>query len=182
MSDAEIKNELDKIIKKLKDELSVMRVGRASAMIVENIPVEYYGSMVPLRQISTISVPDARMVFINPWSKESLNDIVKAISSANLGVNITNDGSAVKLVFAPPSEERRKGLIKIMRQNLEKTKVAIRLLREKKREEIKSKEKNKEISEDEKFRREKDLQKLVDEANNNVGQIGEAKEKEIMTI
>jgi len=133
MSDAETKSELDKIIKKFKDELSTMRIGRASAMIVENIQVEYYGSMVPLRQISTISVPDARMVFVNPWSKESLNDIVKAISSANLGVNIANDGSAVKLVFAPPSEERRKDLIKIMHQNLEKTKVAIRLLREKKR-------------------------------------------------
>lgn len=182
MSETETKNELDKIIKKLKDELNTMRIGRASAMIVENIPVEYYGSMVPLKQISTISVPDARMVLINPWAKETLNDVVKAISSANLGANVSNDGSSVKLIFAPPSEERRMDLIKIMRQILEKTKVAVRFLREKKREEIKQKEKNKEMSEDEKFRLEKELQRHIDEASAKVKEIGEAKEKEIMTI
>lgn len=178
----ETKTELDKIIKKLKDELNTMRIGRASAMLVENIPVEYYGSKVPLKQIASISVPDARLVVINPWSKENLNDIVKAVSGADLGANVSNDGVAVKLVFAPPSEERRKDLIKIMHQSLEKTKITIRLFREKKREEIKLKEKNKEISEDDKFRQEKNLQKLIDEANNEIEQIGKTKEKEIMTV
>lgn len=176
------KTELEKIVKKLKEDLSVIRTGRATSMLVENIQVEYYGSKVPLKQIANITVADARLIVIEPWGKENLKDIISAVSAANIGVNPVTDGVVVKLAFPPMNEEERSKMVKLMKERIEKAKVSIRNFRDKERDELKNAEKNKEISKDEKFREEKDLQKVIDEVVANMEKIGEEKEKEIMTV
>jgi ribosome recycling factor len=181
-SSEDTKGDLDKIIKKLKEDLSGMRTGRVSAALAENIQVDYYGSKVPLKQIASITVPDARLIVVEPWGKENLKDIISAISSANLGANPVTDGVAVKIAFPPMNEEERKKTVKLTRERAEKAKISLRFLRDKKREEIKNKEKNKEIGKDDKFRQEKDLQKIIDAAADDIGKISAEKEKEIMTI
>lgn len=181
-SNEEIKEEIDKIIKKSDEDLSAMRTGRASAMLVENIFVEYYGTKVPVKQMANISVPDARMIVIEPWDKNTIKNVVAAISASNLGVNPASDGVAIKIIFPPITEEERQKVVKLMHQRLEKAKISIRQLREKSREEIKASEKNKEIGEDEKFRLEKELQKLVDNAIGEIEKTKEEKEKDIMSV
>lgn len=182
MSIAEIKNELGKIVDKFNEDVKAIRTGHVSATIVENILVEYYGIKVPLKQAANITVPDARMIIIEPWVKENIKDVVAAISAANIGVNPVSDGMTVKLVFPPLNEEERIKTVKLMNQRAEKAKVSIRIYREEQREIVKRQEKNKEIGEDEKFRLDKDIQKAVDESNKKIVEIVEAKEKQIMTI
>lgn len=182
LSNDATKEEIDKIIKKSEEDVSGMRIGRASAMLVENIQVDYYGTRVPLKQMSAITVPDARMIIIEPWAKDTVKNVVAAISASNLGVNPNSDGVTIKLIFPPLSQEEREKVVKLMKQRLEKAKVSIRQLREKNREEIKKMEKNKEISEDEKFRLEKELQKMVDNSMSEIEKTGEEKEKDIMSI
>lgn len=179
---SETKKELDKIISKFNEDLQAMRTGHVSAMLVENILVDYYGTKVPLKQAANITVPNARLIVIEPWVKENIKDVIAAISAANLGANPASDGVTVKIVFPPLNEEERKKTAKLMSQRAEKAKVSIRLLREEKREEIKKREKNKEISEDEKFRLEKELQKAIDGCNVKIGEIVEKKEQQIMSL
>lgn len=178
----EVKSELGKIISKFNEDVKAMRTGHVSAILVENILVDYYGTKVPLKQAANITVPDARLIIIEPWVKENMKDIVAAISAANLGVNPVSDGVTVKLVFPPLNEEERIKTVKSMHQRAEKAKVSVRIFREGQREIVKTQEKNKEISEDEKFRLDKEIQKAVDECNEQIADIVEKKEKQIMTI
>lgn len=182
MSMENVKNELNKITEKTHEDLSALRIGRASAMMVENVLVDYYGTKTPLKQIANISVPDARLIVIEPWAKENLKDIISGINAANLGVNPVSDGVAIKIAFPPMSEEERKKTVKLLSQRVEKAKVSVRLLRDKEREKIKEQEKNKEIGKDEKFRLEKELQKLIDQASGDIEKIAEEKERDIMTV
>ncbi len=177
-----INDELNKIIIKLKEDMAAIRTGRVSTLIVENIPVDYYGTKTPLKQIANISAPDARLIVIEPWSKENMKDIIAVIAGANLGVNPVSDGVAIKIVFPPMSQEEREKTVKLMKQRAEKAKVAIRSLRDEERDAIKESEKNKEIGKDEKFRMEKDLQKDIDQKMGEIEDLAEEKEKEIMTI
>lgn len=178
----EIKSELDKIVDKFNEDVKAMRTGHVSAILVENIMVEYYGTKVPLKQAANITVPDARLIIVEPWVKENIKDVVAAISAANIGVNPVSDGMTVKLVFPPLNEEERLKTVKTMHQRSEKAKVSVRIYREEQREIVKRQEKNKEIGEDEKFRLDKDIQKAVDETNAKIIDIVEKKEKQIMTI
>lgn len=178
----EVKSELDKIINKFNEDVKAMRTGHVSAILVENILVDYYGTKVPLKQAANITVPDARLIIIEPWVKENIKDVVGAISAANLGVNPASDGVTIKLVFPPLNEEERIKTVKLMNQRAEKAKVSVRIFREEQREIIKRQEKNKEIGEDEKFRLDKEIQKAVDECNEKIADIIEKKEKQIMTI
>ncbi len=177
-----INDELNKTITKLKEDLSAIRTGRVSTLIVENILVDYYGTKTPLKQIANISAPDARLIVIEPWSKENMKDIVATIAAANLGVNPVNDGFAIKIVFPPMSQEEREKTVKLMNQRVEKAKVAIRSLRDKERDTIKESEKNKEIGKDEKFRLDKELQKNIDQKVKEIEILADEKEKEIMTV
>jgi len=177
-----INDELNKVLVKLKEDMAAIRTGRVSTLIVENMLVDYYGTKTPLKQIANISAPDARLIVIEPWSKENMKDIVAIIAGANLGVNPVSDGVAIKIVFPPMSQEEREKTVKLMSQRVEKAKVAIRTLRDKERDEIKESEKNKEIGKDEKFRLEKDLQKNIDQKIAEIESLAEEKEKEIMTI
>lgn len=182
MNTSEIKNELSKIINKFNEDLKAMRTGRVSSVLVENILVDYYGAKTPLKQIANITVPDARLIVIEPWVKEIAKDVIAAISAVNLGVNPVNDGVAVKLAFPPLNEEERKKTAKLLNQRTEKAKVSVKMFREDQRERIKNREKNKEISEDEKFRLEKELQKAIDDCNSQIEKTAGEKEKQIMTV
>lgn len=179
---SEHKVSFDKTIEFLKQDISSLRTGRISPSIVESVMVDSYGVKTELMQLAAITSPEPQSIAIKPWDKNILKDIERALSSSDLNVNPIVDGELVRLNFPPLTEESRKDLVKILHKKLEESRITLRGQREKIREDIVSLEKNKEISEDEKFQGLKDLDDLVKEYNENIKKIGEEKEKEIMTI
>jgi ribosome recycling factor len=166
----------------LRMELATIRTGRASPALVEHIKVDYYDTPTPLNQIASINIPEARMIVIQPWDRNALAGIQKAILKSDLGLNPTNDGNVIRLVISPPTEERRKELVKIVRKRLEDRKISVRNLRREALEELKIQEKNKEISQDDMERASTKLQKLTDSFILEIDEIGKEKEAEIMEI
>lgn len=177
-----LKKELEKNNNHFKNEISTLVIGRATPSLVEDIMVDYYGSPAPLKQITTISIPDPRSILIQPWDKGQLKDIEKAINVAQLGFNPINDGKAIRITVPQPTEERRKELVKHLDGIMEKFKICIRNCRENVMRDIKKKEKDKVISEDEKFREQEKVQKIIDEYNKKLEEEAKKKEKEIMTV
>jgi ribosome recycling factor len=169
-------------IEHLKHELATLRTGRASAALVENLVVEYYGTTTPLIGIAQIAIPEPRQITIQPYDKNALKDIEKAVQQSNLGVNPVNDGALIRITLPAMTEERRKELAKVVSQMSEKTRVTIRNIREEIWKEIQRLEKEGEISEDDKIGGKDELQKLVDKWNAEVKKLAENKEQEIMTI
>ncbi len=159
-----------------------LRTGRASPALVENLEVESYGASMPLKSVAAISVPEARQILIKPWDKAMMQPIQKAIQSSNIGLNPIADRDSIRLSIPPLTEERRKELVKTMKQRLEEARIAIRRAREEEMKEIDRKEKGGEISETEKFKQRDAAQKIVDEYNKKIDDTGKEKEKEIMTI
>ena len=178
----EFKQKLEKIIEHLKSEISSLRTGRATPALVEGLEVDYYGSKTPLKAVASISSPSARELVIQPWDKGAVQAIEKAIQSSSLGLNPVTDRDAIRLSIPPLTEERRKELLKILGRHLENAKIQVRREREEILREVDRKEKAKEISENEKFRQKNETQKIVDEINKKIEEIGSAKEKEIMTV
>jgi len=173
---------MKKSVATLEDEFNSMRTGRASAGLFERIKVNYYGQSTPLNQAATISVPEARLVVIQPWDKSLLNEIEKAIQKSELSVNPNNDGKVIRIQIPPLTEERRKELVKFAKNTAEQAKVAIRNIRRDANDDLKKKMKNSDISEDEEKRGIEDIQKLTDTYIENVGSLLEEKEKEIMEV
>lgn len=182
MNIKEKKHEFEKHIAFLKDALRGLRTGRANASLVESLIVEAYGAATPLLHLATISVPDARSILITPWDKALVKDIEKAISFANLGVNPINDGAGVRIVMPPMTEESRKNLLKVLGQKVEHARVGIRGVRDSIREEISKGLKAKELTEDDRFDLQKELDELTRECTGIVETMADEKEKEIMTI
>ncbi|MFZ2522613.1 MAG: ribosome recycling factor [Minisyncoccia bacterium] len=178
-SSVNFKNSLRDTEEWLRKELSGIRTGRASPAILDGIKVEAYGSEMPINQVANISVEDARMLRISPWDSSVTKSIEKAIQVSQLGLSVTVDDKGLRIVFPDLTSERRLTLIKIAKQKLEEAKVAFRGEREKSIKEIDRQEKEKEISEDEKFKLKTDLQKTLDDANKVLEEIFEKKEKEI---
>lgn len=176
------KSDLENIIARFKEELAKLRTGRANPALVENIPVECYGSKMPLKQMASISVPEARLITINPWDKSVLSAIEAAISASGLGLNPNNDGQIIRLNIPPLNEERRQEMVKVLNQKTEEFRVAVRNIREEIWRKIQEMEKNGEISEDEKFKGKDKLQEVIDEYNQKIEELREGKEKEIITI
>lgn len=174
--------DFQKVVDHLKQELATLRTGRASASLVEHLQVEYYGAQTPLLSIAQITVPEPRMIAIQPYDKNTLKDIEKAIQTSNLGINPVNDGTYVRLSIPQMTEERRKELVKIVGQMIEKSRVSIRNIREEIWKEIQRQEKDGKISEDDLRTGKEDLQKVVDKYNEEIKKIAEAKEKEVLTI
>jgi ribosome recycling factor len=174
--------EFVKAVEHLKSELSTLRTGRANTSLVENISVEYYGAPALLMTIAQITVPESRSIAIQPYDKNALKDIEKAIQASNLGINPVNDGSYIRLNIPQMTEERRKELVKVVGQMAEKARVSIRNIREEIWKEIQKQEKDGKLSEDQKISGKEDLQKIVDKHNEEIKKIAEAKEKEVMTI
>ncbi len=173
-------SKMGKAIESLKKELAIIRTGRATPALVDYIKVDYYGVPTPINQIATISVPEARLVVIQPWDRNALVSIHKAILKSDLGLNPINDGNVIRLALPPPSEERRRELVKLVRKRVEDKKVNLRNLRRETVEELKKLEGDKLISQDEHKRALEQLQKLTDSFIGKVDQIGQDKEKEVM--
>ncbi|MBI4268449.1 ribosome recycling factor [Candidatus Uhrbacteria bacterium] len=176
------KAEFEKHVDFLKEALRGLRTGRANASLVESLQVEAYGVMTALAHCATISVPDAKSILITPWDKALVKEIEKAITFANLGVNPINDGAGVRIVMPPMTEENRKSLLKILGQKIEHARIGIRGIRDGIREEIGKAVKAKELTEDDRYDLQKELDELTREFTSTVEKIGEDKEKEIMTI
>lgn len=166
----------------LSTEFSMLRTGRASASLFDKIKVDYYGAETPLAQVASISVPEARLVVIQPWDKTVLPAIEKAIQKSELGLNPNNDGKLIRVVFPPLTEDRRKELAKSAKATAEGARVAVRNIRRDAMEELKKLQKSGDISEDQQKEGETKIQKLTDGAIVEIGKIAEAKEKEIMEI
>lgn len=177
-----IKPELDKVIDHYKNEISKLRTGRASSSLVEDIEVDCYGQVMPLKQLATISFPEPRSLLIQPWDKTVLSAIEKAIINSKLSLNPVVDGTSVRIQLPQMTEENRKNLVKILKEKMEESRISIRHWREDAWEEIQEGFKKGEIREDDKFRGKDDLQKVIDEYNKKIEEIGENKEKEIMTV
>ncbi|OGF31231.1 ribosome recycling factor [Candidatus Falkowbacteria bacterium RIFOXYD2_FULL_35_9] len=177
-----IQPEVDKTIEHFKQELSSIRTGRANPTMIERVNVIAYGTPTPLMQLASIAVPEARSMRVEPWDKSLTKEIEKALVSADLGVSVSIDGSVVRVTMPLMTEENRRDLIKILKEKLEHTRISIRSIREKTKEDIVSAEKNKQITEDDKFDFQKELDKEVENWNKKLNDMAEAKEKEVMTV
>jgi len=173
---------MKKAVEATERELHSLRTGRASTALVENIAVPAYGTESPLKQVATITTPDARTIQIQPWDRNILAAIEKAILAANLGLTPNNDGRVIRLNIPPLTEERRKELVKMARKIAEDGRVAIRNIRRHINDEIKATEKRHEISEDDRQRALNEVQKYTDKYIEQIDKILEAKEKEIMEV
>ncbi len=173
---------MQKAIDVLKQDLAAIRTGRASSALVDRITVDYYGTPTPVSQVATISVPDARLLVIQPWDRKMLVDIEKAIQKSDLGINPSNDGQVIRLAIPPLNEERRRDMVKTVHKKLDEHKVAIRNIRRDAHDKLRDREKKKEISEDELKRSTERLQKLTDRFIEEMDKIGKSKEQEIMEV
>lgn len=178
----ELEEKMQKTIERLQDNFAEVRAGRANPAILNKINVEYYGVPTPISQMAGISVPEARMIVIQPWDMNTLKDIEKAIIASDIGLNPNNDGKVIRLNFPELTEERRKELVKEIKKMAEESKVGIRNIRRDGMEKIKSDLKNGDITEDEKTKSEDNVQKLTDKFVAQIDKILEDKEKEIMNI
>lgn len=176
------KSRMDKSIDALRQELSKVRSGKATTALLDGIKVDYYGSLVPLNQVGNVSVLDAHMLSITPWEKTMVQVIDKAILEANLGLNPISDGTNLKIPVPPPTEERRRELVKLVKKFGEETKVAIRNIRRDANDHLKKEEKEKKMSEDQLLDAEDEVQKLTDDHSKLVDEILKHKEEEIMEV
>ena len=173
---------MSKSVKNLESELNTIRAGRANPHVLDKITVEYYGTQTPLNQVGNISVPEARLIQIQPWDVSVMKDIEKAINASDLGINPTNDGKVIRLVFPELTEERRKSLTKDVKKKGEDAKVAVRNVRRDGIDAMKKLEKANEITEDELKSLEDEMQKITDKNIAEIDKLVEAKNKDIMSI
>ena len=173
---------MEKSINAMMDEFASIRAGRANPHVLDKIKVDYYGTPTPIQQVGNISVPEARMIVIQPWEKSLIKAIEKAIQASDLGINPSNDGSVIRLVFPELTEDRRKDLAKDVKKKGEAAKVAVRNIRRDANEAFKKQEKNNEISEDDLKDATEQIQKITDKAIEKIDKAVENKTKEILTV
>jgi len=173
---------MKKTLANLKEGFASLRTGRASAALFDKIRVDYYGEKSPLNQVANISIPEARLIVIQPWDKNLMGEIEKAIRSSELSLNPSNDGKVIRIAIPPLTEERRKELVKLAKNQAEQSRVAIRNIRRDGNDEIKKMLKDSSITEDDESKGSADLQKLTDSYIDKVNHVLEEKEKEIMEV
>ena len=173
---------MEKSINAMMDEFASIRAGRANPHVLDKIKVDYYGTPTPIQQVGNISVPEARMIVIQPWEKSLIKAIEKAIQASDLGINPSNDGSVIRLVFPELTEDRRKELAKDVKKKGEAAKVAVRNIRRDANEAFKKQEKNNEITEDDLKDATEQIQKITDKAIEKIDKAVENKTKEILTV
>lgn len=173
---------MKKTIDSVTEDLGSIRTGRASAALFEKIKVDYYGAPTPLNQLATISIPEARLVVIQPWDKSAMGEIEKAIQRSELSLNPNNDGKVIRINIPPLTEERRKDYVKLAKEKAEQGRVSIRNVRRDALETLKSLEKDGDISEDEYKRYEDQMQKLADKYVGKINDLLESREQEILEI
>ena len=177
-----LEEKMEKTMNVLKDELLVIRAGRANPGMLDRVMVDYYGSQTPLKQMAAISSPEPRALVIQPWDMSSLNSIEKAIQQADLGFNPTNDGKIIRILIPQLTEERRKDLLKIASKTAENAKVALRNERRDVNEKLKKMQKDTEITEDDLKKAQDEVQKMTDKYIKNVDELLVKKEKEILEV
>lgn len=175
-------SKMTKSLDNLKEEFSTIRAGRANPHLLDKLRVDYYGTPSPLQSVANISVPEARVIQIQPWESKIIKDIEKAILVSDLGLTPSNDGKVIRLVFPELTEERRKDLVKDVKKRSENAKVAVRNIRRDANDAIKKLNKNSEISEDEVKQLEEQVQKFTDKFITDIDKITEDKSKEILTV
>ncbi len=176
----DMKEKMNKAISSHKKELNRLRTGRASPALLEGIRVDFYGTPTPIQQTASVTIPESRLIVIQPWDKTMIEPISKAIQKANLGLSPANDGTVVRIAIPPLTEERRKELSKIVKKMGEDSKISIRNIRREANESLKKLEKDKDLSEDESHRAMDEVQKITDERIQEIDGIVEDKQKEIM--
>ena len=178
----ETEDRMNKAVDALRDNLMTIRTGRASPALVERLSVEYYGTLTPLNQLATISVPEPRLLAIRPWDPTALADIERAILKSELGLTPSNDGKIIRLNIPRLTEERRQELVKVVGKQVEEGKIAIRNIRRNAIEDLRELESEKMISEDELYRTKDDVQEITDKFVAKMDEIGRDKEREIREI
>ena len=174
--------QFDKAVDHLKHELTALRIGRATPAIVEDITVLAYGTKQQLKAVASITVQDAKTLIVEPWDKSILADVENGLRKSDLGINPINDGKLIRLPLPELTQERRQELIKVLHSKLEEARIAVRKTREEVRRQVETAEKNKEISEDEKFTQFDALEAMVKDYNEMIKMIGAEKEKDITTV
>lgn len=179
---AETEDKMGKVISALQRELATLRAGRATPALLDRIEVDYYGVMTPLNQLAGVTAPESRLLVIQPWDKQTLGDIEKAIMKSDLGLMPNNDGSVIRLPIPQLTEERRKELVKLVRKKTEESKVGIRNARRDANDGIKQLEKSNDISEDERRRSQDEIQELTDQKILEIDAVMTVKEQEMMEV
>ncbi len=178
----DVDRKMDRAIDALKRDLNTLRTGRATPALIENIPVDYYGTSTPLKQVASISAPDARAIMVQPWDKQSLREIEKSLMKSEMGFNPSNDGNIITVPIPSLNQERRQDMVKLLKRKLEEGKVSVRNVRREGLENLRKLEKDKDISQDQNRRAQEQLQKATDGHTKTVDQVGTAKEAEIMQV
>ncbi|NQW22778.1 MAG: ribosome recycling factor [SAR202 cluster bacterium] len=179
---AEVSTKMDRAVDAFKRDLLQLRTGRATPALVENIDVDYYGNMTPLKQIASISAPDSRAIMIQPWDNGSLREIEKSLMSAEMGFNPSNDGATITVPVPQLTTERRQDMVKLLKRKIEDGKVSVRNARRDGMDSLKKMEKDKSISQDETRRAQEQLQKATDGHTKLIDETGSAKEAEILQV
>ncbi|MFR2571801.1 MAG: ribosome recycling factor [Clostridia bacterium] len=182
MNYTELEEKMEKAINNYAEKLSEIRAGRANPAILNKVRIDYYGTPTPINQVAGISVPEARLIVIQPWDVSVLKEIEKAILTSDIGINPNNDGKVIRLTFPELNEERRKELVKEVKKMAEEAKIAVRAVRRDGIEKAKTEQKDGELTEDELKQAENDIQKITDKKIGEVDKILENKEKEIMSV
>ena len=178
----ELNSRMQKAVDGLARELAAIRVGRATPALLDDIMVDYHGTSTPLRQIASMSIPEANLIVIQPWDRASLRDIERAILTADIGLNPANDGNVIRVVIPPLSEERREELAKLVSKRVEERRIAIRNIRRDGIEKLRELEKNRKISQDELKNNAKKIDQLTEAFVDRVTELGQSKEREIREI
>ena len=182
MDYSKIKEKMEKSISVYNEKLSEVRAGRANPAILDKVKIDYYGTPTPINQVAGVSVPEARLIVIQPWDMSILKEIEKAILASDIGINPNNDGKVIRLAFPELTEERRKDLVKDIKKMAEEAKIVIRTIRRDGIEEAKQEQKNGDMTEDELKQAENEIQKLTDKSVEEIDKILENKEKEVMSV
>lgn len=173
---------MEKVVEKFKSELATIRAGRASTSLLDKLTVEYYGTPTPINQVASVSVPEPKMILIQPWDASVLGDIEKAILKSDLNLTPNNDGKVIRLILPELTSERRQELVKIVGKKAEEAKVSVRNIRRESNDTLKKMEKDGDISEDESKRHQDEVQKTTDKFINEIDMIQEKKEKDITEV
>ncbi len=176
----ETRESMEKSIVALKNEFKKVRTGRASLSLLDDIRVDYYGTLTPLKQMASLSIPESRLIVIQPWDASIIKEIEKAILKSDLGLTPSNDGKIIRISIPPLTEERRKQLVKVVQKKSEEHKIAVRNIRRDSNDLLKGLKKDGDISEDDAFRAQDQVQKITDEHINLIDEVCKEKEKEIL--
>ena len=178
----EVERKMGRSIAALQRELAALRTGRATPSLIENVAVDYYGAPTPLKQLASISAPDARAILVQPWDRQALREIEKSLMRSELGFNPSNDGNTITVPIPPLNQERRQELVRLLKRKIEEGKVSVRNVRRDGLETLRKLERDKAISQDQNRRSQEQLQKTTDAHIRDIDQVAAAKEAEIMQV